>query len=87
MTVDIDGPARVFEKRPVPTARFQAPRTDKYASLYDHRPDADEAMWLATGTNAQNLPSANTIDDVGREALLFFHFFRLRIAEAVTTSE
>src|SRR5436309_1958957 len=41
---ELDGAAWLFEERPVPAARLQAPRAYEHPPLHHHDPNTDEAM-------------------------------------------
>src|SRR5688572_9327705 len=58
---DLDLAARLFEERPVPAARLDAPGAHEDSLLDDDHPDPDESMFRA-GAEPQPLPSAKFVD-------------------------
>jgi len=50
---NLDRAAGLLEKRPIPTVRLHAPRSDEDAVFHDNKPDADEAMAARACPNAQ----------------------------------
>ena len=70
---DEDSSRRIFQERPVPTARLQAPGAYEDASFHDHRPNADRSMRLAASPKAQNLLFVDSCKNIGSEPLLGVH--------------
>src|SRR5207253_9928943 len=58
-TVDLDHPTRLFEKCAVPASRLEAVRSHEHTALNHDSPDADDAVRLCTGANAEDLAGAN----------------------------
>ena len=50
---DLDGAARLLEKRVIPTFRLHAPRSDEDTAFHDYNPDADKSVLTGAGPNAQ----------------------------------
>ena len=74
-SVHLDDTARILAKSAPPAARLQAVRAHEHATLHDHGPDADDAVWFSAGPNAQN--SRITTE----AAILLGNFFAEVIAE------
>src|SRR6266852_5156630 len=76
VTIDFDYSARLFKKSSVPASWFQTPRPHKDAPFDHHRPNADDAVGLRTGADAEDLAVANRGHDRLRETALYFHVIR-----------
>jgi hypothetical protein len=66
---------RVFEKGPPPTARLEAPRAHEDASLYDNRPNPDDAVGRDfAGADADDFFFLNCRQNFVREAIFLVYF-------------
>src|SRR5687768_3882632 len=72
---DKNASIRVFQERPIPAARLQAPRAHKDASLHDHRPDADDTMRFSPGPDAEYFILTDVPQNFVCETFLQFHLF------------
>ena len=63
LAVDFDDPARFLAQRAIPASFLQAIRANEHASFDDDGPDADDAVRLRAGANAEDLRVVNRFND------------------------
>src|SRR5581483_191121 len=79
-TGGLNGAARLFEERPVPALRFEAPRPHEDAAFDHHGPDADEAVRLGAGPQADDLAVADGGQYVAGKTSFRFHIQNANVA-------
>jgi len=70
---NLDSTARFLEKHPVPSLRFDAPRSHKDPVVHHDNPDADEAVRPGSGSGVQAFALTEHSQDVVGEMLLRLH--------------
>jgi len=81
MSFHLDSATRVLQKRSVPAVWLHAPGSDESAVFHHNNPDADEAVLIGTGPNAQTFALPENSQEVIGKLSLRFHSRTLPAAD------